>query len=464
MRAMVYLMVDIIVFQVALQKKMINFVTFKPKELGSLYYQYILMSKNTHKKSESSLYSEAIMIQYLFSFLKLKKINNLQNFTYTIMQEFYTYLKCTLLTKQQKTLSQSSQRLVYTFFKNFSFWLYSYHPDDAPPLNIFQKSPYKRNNENLKTKYFSDYTLQQIKDALVKEEDIYTKAYIMISLHYGLRSMDIITLQSNCLQISEKDSKYDLHYIDHKQNENVTIPAIISPVAKAIASLIHHTQELRDESNLCNLFIIRNRHGHIRQMDTYQKNMLDKFVKYHNITNESKELVKISSHMFRRTLATNLQSSGVSLETTQLMLNHKSKRTTLKHYIKTKEQDYIDQIGSLIEHMQVIAEDDTATITKLFSNAMDLSSNTLRLADGYCTNSAMVTQADYICTHLKKRANCYGCDKMVTTPNFLPYFKRLAAEKKEELVDKAHYGVHVLQHIAFELELVQGLITKLELL
>jgi len=37
-------MVDIIVFQVALQKKMINFVTFKPKELGSLYYQYIIIT------------------------------------------------------------------------------------------------------------------------------------------------------------------------------------------------------------------------------------------------------------------------------------------------------------------------------------------------------------------------------------------------------------------------------------
>ena len=70
------------------------------------------------------------------------------------MQTFFSHLK--LLKTKQK-------RLVYTFFKNFIKWLYREYKDESPALNIFQKSPYKRNNSVLKSDFFPDNVLKQIK-------------------------------------------------------------------------------------------------------------------------------------------------------------------------------------------------------------------------------------------------------------------------------------------------------------
>ena len=327
-------------------------------------------------------------------------------------------------------------------------------------MHLFAKSPYKRNNAHLKTAYFTDDVLGQIKDALRVEEDILTKAYLLIALYYGLRSSDIVTLRHDCLHSSDKEGKYDLHYIDHKQNEAVTIATIATPVSRAIFALIQHTKALREEASLPYIFLTKDRKGTIKPLAPYQKTRLDKFVKKHSICDSANGEIKMHSHMFRRTLATNLQSSGVALETTQRLLNHKSNRTTLKHYIKTKEKDYIEQISSTLAHMQLVATGKEKEYLPLETGAHDA----LRLSDGYCSNTAMATDTDYICEQLKRRANCYGCEKMVTTPEFLPYFKTLLQDKEEELSSHRQYGKHLSAHLYFEKTLISELIVKLEAL
>lgn len=437
--------------------KIADYSTLKPANIANRHLEYIKQGKELKSKTESSLYTEAKMIHYLFNFLIIKNISDLSLFSYATLQEFYAFLKTTT-SKTGAPLSQSSQRLAYTFFKNFSKWLYGYYPDEAPPFSIFMKSHFKRNNENVKTAYFSDNVLNQIKKALLDEEDVYTKAYIIISLYYGLRSSDIIVLQDNCLSVSDKDGKYDLHYVDHKQNESVTIPAIASPVVRAISALIRHTSTYRKQSKINSIFLYVKSYGSIGMLDSYQKPRLDKFVKEHNITDDSGRLIKMTSHMFRRTLATNLQSSGAPIETTQSILNHKHKRTTAKYYIKTKDEDYINQITSTLEHMQIIANTQDITIIQ---EDFDFQS-ALRLPDGYCSNKAMAMDAEYMCDTFQKRGNCYGCSKMVTTPDFLPYFKNLVKEKEQEIEAKSIYGSNIIQHIKFEKDLIKMLIEKLE--
>lgn len=444
-------------FKVGQWEKITDYTQLQPSNIAIRHFEYIKQSKDLKIKTESSLYTEVKMIRYLFNFLTIKNISDLSLFSYAALQEFYTFLKTTS-SKNGHPLSQGTQRLIYTFFKNFSKWLYEYYPNESPPLNIFLKSSFKRNNENIKTTYFSDNVLKQIRKALNNEDDIYTKAYITIALYYGLRSSDIIALQDNCLSMSEKDGKYDLHYIDSKQNESVTIPAISSPVARNISALIHHTATYRQESSLKNIFLYKMRNGSIRLLDSVQKVRLDKFVKKHNITDDSGRLIKISSHMFRRTLATNLQSSGIPIEITQSILNHKHKRTTARYYIKTKDEDYINQITSTLEHMQIIASTQDIMMIQDDINF----ESALRLPDGYCTNKAMAMDADYMCDTFQKRGNCYGCTKMVTTPDFLPYFKNLVKEKELEIETKSVYGPNIIQHIEFEKDLIEMLIEKLE--
>jgi len=459
MRVMVSVMADPLFLRVGTYEKIVDVSALKPFGLAQRFESYIRHHKGLKSKAESSLYTEVKMMHYLFMYLEAKEIEVLTDFSYLSMQALYAYLS-TVTTKYGRHLSKSSQRLVYTFFKNFSFWLHEYHPSEAPPLNIFQTSPYRGNNDHLKTTYFSDHVLKQMRSALGDEKDIYIKSYILISLYYGLRSVDIVSLKSDCLQISDKDGKYDLHYRDHKQNEAVTIPAIATPVARAISALMRESADLRQEASFLEIFTYRGRKGEIRVFDPYQKARLARFVKQHQIKDETDKLITMRSHMFRRTLATNLQSSGAPLETTQRLLNHKSKRTTLKHYIKTKQSDYIDQISKTLEHMQIVATNREVQIIQSDINHDEA----LRLSDGYCTNNAMATQTDYMCDQIKRRGNCYGCSKMVTTPEFLPYFRTLIREKEEELTIKRHYGEHLVQQISFGRDLISELVIKLEAL
>jgi len=444
--------------QVGDRQKCVDFSTLYPERLARRYAEYILYHKQRQSKTESSLYTEAKMIRYLFDYLQQREICDLSHFHLTQMQTFYTYLK-TCKSKQGKLLSQSSQRLVYTFFKNFSFWLDTFYPKEAPPLHIFQKSPYRHNNAHLKTTYFRDSELSQIKQALRNEEDVTTKCYLLISLYYGLRSGDIVTLKSDCLQKNVKDNRYDMHYIDHKQHTSVILPAIASPVCRAIQTLIEKNRSLREEANSEYLFLKKDPHNRIRRFSADQTNLLARFVKKHQILNSQGSPLKITSHMFRRTLATNMQSSGASLESIQTVLNHSSKRTTAKHYIKTKSKDYIDQISKTLEHMQIIASETLPQVSSLLHSPQNI-----RLADGYCTHHSMAEDPAFMCENFIKRGNCYGCSKMVTTPKFLPYFRTLLLQKEEEIEHAKVYGSHLIERIVFEKELIDTLIVKLEAL
>lgn len=449
---------DLLTFSIGGRIKSVDYKSLVPYSVAKIHCEYIRQAQSLQLKSPSSLFTEATMIRHLFHYLESRHLIGLSLFTLTQMQEFHTYLR-TLTSKTGKPLSKSSQRLAYTFFKNFSLWLQEYHPKESPPLNIFQRSPYKGNNDHLKTHYFSDHVLEQIKKAIVIETDIYTKTYLLISLYYGLRSLDTISLNADCLIPSDKDGKYDLRYIDHKQKEVVIIPAIASPVARAIQSLIEHTAPLRTNNNIEALFIDTHSNGSVIKLNSYQKTRLDRFTKTHNITDESGNTAKITSHMFRRTLATNLQSSGASLEATQVIMNHKHKRTTLKHYIKTKSEDYIDQISKTLDHMQVLS-----SAQEIEQFHQEHTGVTLRLSDGYCTNVSMMNDAAYMCDNFPKRGNCYGCSKMVTTPEFLPYFKQLITDKDKELKSKSIYGSHVIRQLEFEKGLIETIIDKLEVM
>lgn len=454
MRAMESDMESTIHFTIKNRLRKVSYASLKPIRIAILHKEYILESLSIQRKSQTSLYTESMMIKYLFTFLETHAIERLEHFTSMHMDELFAFL-ATTPSKTGALLSQSAQRLVYTFFKNFAFWLSEYYPDEAPLLSLFQRSPFKRNNEHLKTAFISDHVLNQIKKGLKKEDDPLTRTYLLLCIYYGLRSQDIVSLREDCLRPSDKEGKFDLYYFDHKQKEQVILPAIASPVAHALKSLIQSHATQRALSKTPYIFLETAKNSTVRVLDAYQKNRLDQFVKRHDIRDESGTLTKLTSHMFRRTLATNMQSSGVSLEATQSILNHKHKRTTLKHYVKTKQTDYREQIAKTLDHMRILSSMQEVEIYHQGSEA-------LRLSDGYCTNTAMLHDEGYMCETFPKRGNCYGCTKMVTTPEFLPYFQTLLEEKSREMDTLSHYGDHVTRHLRFETDMIGSIIKKLE--
>ena len=236
--------------------------------------------------------------------------------------------------------------------------------------------------------------------------------------------------------------------------------------SKSIKMLIDETKELRRESGEKRLFIHkikngRSKVGNINRYDFQAPNQwLKFFIKRHNITNENGTLTKVHLHQFRSTLLTNMDSEGIDIEIGAHQADHKHSSTTQRYYIHSTDKTYNEQMDILDKVVDSIGVTDDISViddVEFQSNA-----DALRLDDGYCRDTKMATDDEYVCEHYKSRGNCYGCSKMITTPDFLPYFYDLLKEKEQELKDKSKYGEHVLRQIRFELSLIKVLIEKLE--
>jgi len=240
-----------------------------------------------------------------------------------------------------------------------------------------------------------------------------------------------------------------------------------SAVVKALKMLIDETKELRKESKEERIFIHRIELpqqgiiGEIKRFSSQTPNQwLKSFIKKYKIVYENGTLVKVHMHQFRTTLLTNMDAEGIDIEVAAYQADHKDSSTTQRYYINSTDKTYneqMDKLDKIIENISVIDD-----VKKIGDVKFQDNWSALRLDNGYCHDTRMATDNNYICEHYKSRGNCYGCSKMITTPDYLPYFYDLFQEKKQELEEKSQYSEHVLGKIRFELSLIKKLIEKLE--
>lgn len=431
------------------------------------FYEYIKEKKDTRKKKESTLVGEFVYFnKYSAHFMASTGIKSLSEIDVRFIREFTSYL-ATKHTKKGKLLSKSSARKIFGAFKVYAIWLESYYPKEAPSVSLFKPNPFSRGaNDTLKTKPLEDDVLEQFKKAIRKEDNIYHKACFTVALYQGLRSEDIMQLEVDCLKEDEDNKgKYDLCYYNSKADEWMQ-KRTNSTVVKALKMLIDETKELRKESGKKRLFIhiVKNGRAKIGNIERYSfaapNQWLQIFIKKHNITKENGTLTKVHMHQFRSTLLTNMDSEGIDIEIGAHQADHKNSSTTRRYYIHSTDKTYNEQMDILDKVVDSIGISDDISVV----NDTEFQANTdaLRLDIGYCQDTKMATDDEYICEHFKGRGNCYGCSKMITTPDFLPYFYDLLKEKEKELKDKGKYGEHVLRQIRFELSIIKALIEKLE--
>ena len=431
------------------------------------FYEYIKEQKDTRKKKESSLVNEfTFFSEHSASFMTSRGMKALSEIDIHFIREFTSYLAIKH-TVNDKLLAKSSARKIFSTLKNYTIWLASYYPKEAPNISLFEPNPFSKGaNDTFKTKPLEDDVLEQFKKAIRKEENVYHKACFSVALYQGLRSEDIMQLEADCLKEDEDNKgKYNLCYYNAKADEWMQ-KRTFSAVVKALKMLIDETKELRRESGEKRLFIHkikngRSKVGNINRYDFQAPNQwLKFFIKRHNITNENGTLTKVHLHQFRSTLLTNMDSEGIDIEIGAHQADHKHSSTTQRYYIHSTDKTYNEQMDILDKVVDSIGVTDDISViddVEFQSNA-----DALRLDDGYCRDTKMATDDEYICEYYKSRGNCYGCSKMITTPDFLPYFYDLLKEKEQELKDKSKYGEHVLRQIRFELSLIKVLIEKLE--
>lgn len=431
------------------------------------FYAYALEQKNGRKKKESSLANECF---YFFNYtvvyfssvgmLSFSQINELQK------QRFVAHLN-TCISKKGTTLSRGTKYAIYSGAKMYFGWLARNRKDRGPKLALLTPNPFrKRNYTALKTKAIDDFVLDQIKKAVREEKNPYSKAFISVALYIGMRREDILELRDDCLKEDlDKPGSYILKYYNHKSDLWVdkSIPKNCSSSIIALKLLMEYTLPMREISRDRRLFLRNTEEGIATRFNSSQpKYWIEMLIKNHGIVDAKGNIPKVSPHMFRHTLLSNMDAAGIDVEHARYMADHKSTSTTRLYYIHSKDADYnnqMDVIDTMVEAVTLID-----SIETIADSALQKNKTALRLGDGYCTDTKMATEGEYICEHYQRRGNCYGCSKMITTPDFLPDLKEELEALEMELNDKALYGENVQRHIHFRIEMLKQIIARLEVL
>jgi integrase len=443
-----------------------DFTTIE-KPFGERYYEYIKEQKDTRKKAESSLHTEFnCFSKHSVPFMVSRNMRSLAEIDIQFIREFTSHL-ATKHTVHGKLLAKSSARKIFGNLKIYAIWLSGKYPKETPNISLFEPNPFSRGtNDTIKTKALKDDVLEQFKKAIQKEDNFYHKACFSVALYQGLRSEDIMELKADCLiEDADNKGKYDLYYYNKKSSEWMR-KRTSSTVVKALKMLIDETKELCKENKEKSIFIhkMKNNKNKTEKIQKYSfqapTHWLISFIKKHQIVNEIGSLVKIHMHQFRTTLLTNMDAEGIDIEVGAYQADHKHSSTTQRYYINSTDKTYneqMDKLDEIVENISIVDDMKGIADVKFQDNI-----SVLRLDNGYCQDTRMATDNEYVCEHYKSRGNCYGCSKMITTPEFLPYFYDLFREKKQELKEKSQYGEHVLRQIRFELTLIKELIKKLE--
>lgn len=395
-----------------------------------------------------------------WDFCKEQNIDCFEKFNPQVTNYFIAYLN-TSFTKDKHHnpikghTKRAAYSAVYLFFELSRFFF----PDDFKTLNYFNGDPFKVGD--ILTESIPEPVLKEIKRNLLSHDDIYTRTYILLALNYGMRYSEIIGLKEDCLIKNDLGkNKYDLHFYSGKINEYRTLYSINNVIAAQIEELIAYSSEARKEFEKKDIFIKKSDmavKGYMIYDNTYMNKKINDFLKLYKIKHPSGEEMKLTTHMFRRTVPEMFSKRGVDIYVAQVVLGHKSVHTTKKYYDRTNEYEYEKSMGEAINTITVFKD-----ITEINMATVQENPDKFRvIEEGFCTNVDTVNSGK-LCPHLKGRGNCYGCPSMVTTPEYLPFFyKQLDAETKN-LNAVQNFGLDVARHYEWKIGIIKEIISKLE--
>lgn len=432
-----------------------------PFKIENQYLDYVNYRKRKGYVAKT-IYGEHRVMKHLSNFMFHNRLDKIEDFTSSDVTNYVNYVKTLKNHRTNEILSARSQQFIYHTNRSFVRYLASIDNKYIEILNYFDEYNIT-SSEELSTQSISEDILHQIKKEIKSCKDIYLKPMLILLLTYGMRRTDILHLRIDCLQPNENDSKrYDLKYKNIKSNKYQTIYSVNPSLILPIKELIEYTKPLREKSNLDYLFLtINNSYKRLNEIDLLQEgavgSKINRFIKEHNIKDSNGQYAKVSPHMFRRTIPEIYEKKGISLQTAQTVLGHKRISTTDKHYNRTNEYEYEKTIKIAIENMVYLKEPTKAEIKTLFS-----STDAYKIIEeGYCKSSTAYTSSS-ICEHLQSRGNCYGCHQMITTPEYIPFFKNQLNVWKNEVKKLEYLGEHVTRHFKWKIKVVKGIIKKLE--
>jgi len=446
-----------------------------------LYFAYIKSSKiknvvknyvwdNYRSGNITTAYLQKIVSQFKWfnSYAEMIGITSLSELSNKDICNFMSYTKTVISDETKKPLSYATQKKCLDIVKTIIHWSQIHFPNLVPCLEIFTGNEYPGINQKIKIEFIPDDIVIDINEALKNEKNVYIKYGIIILEFTGMRLGDLLKLTTDCIQ-PHLINGYTIAWFEHKTRRIRQPIPVRNECVVAVEKLIEATQNLREQANDTDKkYIFLNQvkdHANFGEILPLSKITfrfwLRKFIKRNNIINYDGEPFKLTSHQFRRTLATDMLSKGTNINVIQKVLGHVDPYTTTRYYadVKDKERAEISKNIGVIGNINMINADFVSDPLELTWIRAHKEQCVAGLCDGYCTKPFTNGK---ICDRLLNRQKCYTCSRYITTPVYLEAHKNHLKSLESQLEVNAIYGEHYAEHFRATIEVLKVIIGKLE--
>ena len=271
--------------------------------------------------------------------------------------------------------------------------------------------------------------------AVHDEKDVLTKAGIIIQSQTGLRINEVLSIQEGCVKRTADGYDYmEVTLGKTEKGEPIIHKIFINDLVKdAIVELSEYTAELRKESGLKELFVIRYHGIRVLNGSKWVEKRLPHFIERHDIRDNKGELYPLKSHQFRATFVRELIKRKVPIAMIMKQYSHVSIEMTA-HYLTLQEEEvkeiYSDMILSPESKIAGLrAKEIKGKLDDLFHGKTEAE------IDNVITDLAKTMSFNPlptgVCLYDFRRGNCtdgdgcffYNCPNYITEVQFYPILK-----------------------------------------
>lgn len=287
-----------------------------------------------------------------------------------------------------------------------------------------------------KTKPIPEDIFDKILQCALKEKNILTKSGIIIQSQTGLRINEVLSIRQGCVHTTNDGYDYmEVTLSKTEKGEPIIHKVFINELVKnAIAELEEYTKDLRIESGLKELFIIRNYGIRVLNVSKWSEKRLPNFIKRWDIRDSKGKLYPLKSHQFRATFVRELIKQKVPIAHIMKQFAHVSIEMT-SHYLTLQEEEvkeiYSDMIlGKDSKIAGLRAKEIKTKLDEQFRGKTEQEIDDI--VSNLSKSMSFNPLPTGVCLYDFRRGNCsdgdgcffYNCPNYVTEVKFYPVLKQ----------------------------------------
>ena len=200
-----------------------------------------------------------------------------------------------------------------------------------------------------RTKPIPEDIFDKILQCSLEEKNILTKAGIIIQSQTGLRINEVLSIRQGCIHTTSDGYDYmEVTLGKTEKGEPIIHKVFINELVKnTVEELEKYTKELRKESGLKELFLVRNWGIQVLKVQGWGEKRLPNFIRTWDIRDNKGNLYPLKSHQFRTTFVRELIKQKVPIAHIMKQFAHVSIEMT-SHYLTLKEEEVKEIYSDMI--------------------------------------------------------------------------------------------------------------------